>query len=52
VALGRSEPLVAVSGSPLRELRMLANYGWPNVEKIATYIRSNSNMFRNTSKKI
>jgi hypothetical protein len=36
-AQGRSKPPVAVSGLPLRELRMLAKHGWPNVTK-------NSNM--------
>jgi hypothetical protein len=30
-ARGRSEPPIAVLGPPLRELRMLANHGWPNV---------------------
>jgi hypothetical protein len=29
-AHGRSEPLVAVSGLPLCELRMLTNHCWPN----------------------
>jgi hypothetical protein len=38
-ARGRSEPPVAVSGLPLCELQMLVNHGWPNVEKIVTYIR-------------
>jgi hypothetical protein len=50
VAQGRSEPPVVVSGLPPHELRMLANYGWPNIEKIATCIRSNYNIFSNTSK--
>jgi hypothetical protein len=40
VARERSEPLVAVSGMPLRELLMLAKDGWPNVEKTITCIRS------------
>jgi hypothetical protein len=36
---GRSKPLIVVSGLPLRELRVLANHRWPNVEKIATCTR-------------
>jgi hypothetical protein len=32
-ALGRSKPPVAVLGLPLYKLRMLANYGYPNVTK-------------------
>jgi hypothetical protein len=40
-ARGRSKPPVGVSGMLLRELWMLlANHGWPNVEKTTTCIRS------------
>jgi hypothetical protein len=37
-ARGRSESFVAILGLPLRELQMLANHSWPNVEKLATYL--------------
>jgi hypothetical protein len=38
LARGRSEPPVAVSGLLLHKLQMLlANHGWPNVEKITTF---------------
>jgi hypothetical protein len=49
-ARGSSEPLIAVLGLPLRELRMLANHGWPHVEKqqhvseaILTYLAIHKN---------
>jgi hypothetical protein len=50
VAQRRSEPPIVVSGLSLHELRMFVNHGWPNVEKIAACIESNSNMFSNTLK--
>jgi hypothetical protein len=50
VAQRRSEPPIVVLGLSLHELRMFVNHGWPNVEKIAACIESNSNMFINTLK--
>jgi hypothetical protein len=43
-AQGKSESLVAISGLPLRELRMLANHRWPNIEK--TVITSNQSYYK------